>query len=42
MTDELVRMEKQKYLRDNVVDKGYSTEQFIAYLQGIRGKESAW
>ena len=42
MTDELVRMEKQKYLRDNVVDKGYSTEHFISYLQGIRGKESVW
>ena len=37
MTDELLTLEKQKYLRDKVLDKGFSAEAFVAYLQGIRG-----
>ncbi len=37
MSDELVILEKQKYLRDHVLDKGYSAENFVGFMQNMRG-----
>lgn len=37
MSDDLTRSDKQRYLRENVLDKGYSVEEFVGYMQGLKG-----
>ena len=37
MSVDLARTEKQKYLREHILDKGYETEKFVSYMQGLRG-----
>jgi hypothetical protein len=29
--------EKQIYLRENIIDKGYAPNQFVSYLQELKG-----
>jgi len=37
MSKENIRQEKQKYLRENVLDKGFSADDFVEYMQSLRG-----
>jgi hypothetical protein len=37
MSVDLARSEKQKYLREHILDKGYDIEKFVGYMQGLRG-----
>ena len=32
------REEKQIYLRENVIDKGYDPSEFVGYLNDLKGK----
>jgi hypothetical protein len=36
---EFERAEKQKFLRDHVLLKGYIIEDFISYMQGLKGSD---
>jgi len=36
MSDDLVKAEKQKYLRENVMERGFDIEKFVSYLQDLK------
>eukprot|EP01022_Parablepharisma_sp_SALTPOND_P017252 TRINITY_DN2720_c4_g1_i1.p3 TRINITY_DN2720_c4_g1~~TRINITY_DN2720_c4_g1_i1.p3 ORF type:complete len:812 (-),score=166.49 TRINITY_DN2720_c4_g1_i1:4303-6738(-) len=38
MEDEEIRKEKQDYLCEKILNKGYDTEEFVAYLQSLKRK----
>jgi len=37
MSSNLNKEIKQKYLREHIMEKGYDTEQFITYIQTLKG-----
>lgn len=37
MSEELDKENKQKYLRENVMEKGHDVEQFVSFLQSLKG-----
>lgn len=37
MPDDRTRAEKQQYLRENVMNRGYDILKFVTYLQSLRG-----
>jgi hypothetical protein len=39
MSVDLARAEKQKYLREHILEKGYEIEKFVSYMQGLRGTD---
>jgi len=37
MSDEYARSEKQSYLRDNIIEKGYDAAKFVEFMQSHKG-----
>ncbi len=37
MSEDFARNEKQNYLRENIIEKGYKPEKFVEYMQALRG-----
>ena len=41
MSDDSTQEEKQNFLRENILDKGYDTNMFVEFLMGKKGEEGA-
>ena len=41
MSDDSSQEEKQNFLRENILDKGYDTNMFVDFLMGKKGEEGA-
>ena len=41
MDDDFTQEEKQNYLRENILEKGYNTEEFVNFLKFKKGEEGA-
>jgi hypothetical protein len=39
MSEDFARSEKQKYLREKILDKGYPAEKFVEYMLSLRGNQ---
>ena len=39
MSDSDSELEKQNYLRENILNKGYEAEDFVSYLTSKKGEE---
>ena len=39
MEEEIETKEKQEYLRINILEKGYNADEFMDYLQALRGEK---
>ena len=39
MKDDIETKEKQEYLRINILEKGYNPDDFMEYLQTLRGEK---
>ena len=37
MNHEEIRLQKQNFLRDNILAEGYESEDFAAYLESLKG-----
>lgn len=37
MSEDLAREEKQQFLREQILDRGYSPEKFVEFMSGLRG-----
>ena len=33
-----MRKKKQEYLHEQIIEKGYDADDFMSYIQGIKGK----
>jgi hypothetical protein len=41
MEDDISQEEKQNFLRENILDKGYDVNEFVSFLKSKKGEEGA-